>query len=465
MRLRLLTVALLLTVCSLTARADVKLPAVFGDNMVLQRGMAIPVWGWAEAGEQVSVQLGDAAAVAATADKDGNWRVALPAREAGGAPLQMKVEGKNALAYSNVLIGDVWVCSGQSNMQFGLSGVKNAAAEIPAASYPNIRLFTVPNTVAVEPQKDTKGQWSVCDPQSARNFSAVAYFFGRDLNKALDVPIGLIHTSWGGTPAESWTSRAALAADPQLAPMLQRTDAAQKDLPQALKDYEQKMKDWEAQAYFVDPGNTGLGMGFAALDTDAADWKPMDLPTYWERTGLMVDGIVWFRKEVLIPAEWAGKDLTLSLGAIDDGDTTYFNGTQVGAIGLETPNYYQVPRRYMVPGNQVKAGRAVIAVRVYDRWLNGGFAGIAADMTLAPKDGGTSVSLAGKWVFKAEATRPQTSTPQPQRPLGAGNPGMPTGLYNGMIARSSPTASGAPSGTRARQTRAAPTSTASSSPP
>lgn len=434
MRLGIVTVVAVLTVCSFAASADVKLPAVFGDNMVLQRGMAIPVWGWAGPGEQVSVRLGDGAAATATADKDGNWRVNLPAREAGG-PLQMKVEGKNTVTFGNVMIGDVWVCSGQSNMQFGLSGVKDAPAEIAAASYPNIRLFTVPNTVALEPQKDTKGQWAACDSQTARNFSAVAYFFGRDLNKALDVPIGLIHTSWGGTPAESWISRAGLAAEPELATFIQRIPTELKSDPQAAKDYEAKMKEWEAKAYFTDPGNKGFGMGWAAADTDTADWKPMAVPGYWEAAGLMIDGVVWFRKDVQIPAEWAGKDLALSLGPIDDGDTTYFNGTQVGAIGMETPNWWQAPRRYTVPASLVKAGRAVIAVRIYDRWLNGGFGGVPADLTLAPKDGGTPISLAGQWVYKIEVSRPQPEQPipQPQAPAGPDNPWIPTSLYNAMI--------------------------------
>jgi sialate O-acetylesterase len=381
----------------------------------------------------VTVTLGDATATA-TADKDGNWRVDLPAREAGG-PLKMTVEGGNTLTFSNVLTGDVWVASGQSNMQFGLSGAKDAAAEIAAADYPNIRLFTVPDTVALEPQKDTRGRWVECDPQTARNFSAVAYFFGRDLQKALDVPIGLIHTSWGGTPAESWTSLQALAAHEELRPILQRYEAAARNNPQAQAEYEQKMKEWEAQAHFTDPGNKGFGMGWAAPETDAAGWEPMELPGYWESKGLMVDGVVWFRKEVTIPAEWAGKDLTLSLGPIDDCDTTYFNGAQVGAVGMDTENHWQLPRRYTVPGRLVKAGRAVIAVRVYDQWLNGGFGGAPGDMALAPAGGGTPVSLAGPWLYKIEVSRPQPEQPipQPQAPLGADNPWLPSGLYNAMI--------------------------------
>jgi sialate O-acetylesterase len=435
MKLALLTAVSMLSMCSAGAFAEVKLPAVFSDNMVLQRGMPIPVWGWASPGEKVAVHLGDAAA-SAVADKDGNWRLDLPAQKASADPLKMTVEATNNVTFDNVLIGDVWVASGQSNMQFSLGGAQNAPEEVAAAGYPRIRLFTVPDTVALEPQKDVKGQWVECTPQTARGFSAVAYFFGRDLQKALDVPIGLIHTSWGGTPAESWTSREALAAHEELAPMLQRIETAKQDLPAAQAKYEQEMKEWEAKAYFTDPGNKGFGMGWASPQTGTNGWTPMDLPGYWESKGLLIDGVVWFRKEVQLPESWAGRDLTLSLGPIDDCDTTYFNGTKVGAVTMDTPNWWLVDRRYDVPGSLVKAGRAVIAVRVFDRYLNGGFGGMAPSMSLSLKGSNESIPLAGQWFYKIEVSRvqPTAPIPQPQAPLGANNPWTPTGLYNAMIA-------------------------------
>ena len=342
---------------------------------------------------------------------------------------------EKTLTFRNVLMGDVWVCSGQSNMQFTLSGARNAAEEIAAADHPRIRLFTVPNVVALEPQKDTRGRWVECDRQTARNFSAVGYFFGVDLQKALGVPIGLIDSSWGGTPAESWTSRPSLQAHEELRPIVQRSEAALKDFPAAQAEYQEKMKEWEEKAYFTDPGNKGFGMGWAAPETDTAGWEPMELPCYWESQGLMIDGIVWFRREVQIPPEWAGKDLTLSLGPIDDCDTTYFNGQQVGATGMDTPNYWAVNRAYTVPGSLVKAGRAVIAVRVYDRWLNGGFAGVAADMKLSVKGSTESMPVDGRWLYKIEASRPQPASPipQPPAPMGPDNPWTPSGLYNAMI--------------------------------
>jgi sialate O-acetylesterase len=320
-------------------------------------------------------------------------------------------------------------------MKFGLSGVNDAPAEIAAANYPNIRLFTVPNTVAIEPQKDTRGQWAECNPQTARNFSAVGYFFGRGLHQDLGVPIGLIHTSWGGTVAEAWTSREALAAHEELRPILERSVLALVDYPQALEEYQRRMAEWEARAYFTDSDNKGFGMGWAALDHDMTDWQPMELPGLWADAGLNIDGVVWFRKEITVPPSWVGKDLTLSLGPIDDCDTTYFNGVQVGATGMDTPECWQTPRRYTVPAELAKAGRAVVAVRVYDRWLNAGFAGVPTDMALSPVGGAATVSLAGPWPYKVEASRPEPNPPipQPQRPLGPDNPNSPSGLYNAMI--------------------------------
>jgi len=433
MRTKALLVALLLAFCAVPARADVRLPAIFGDDMVVQRDMPLPVWGWADPGERVTVRLSDASAIT-TADADGNWHVVLPPRRAGG-PFHLIAEGANAITCSNVMVGDVWLCSGQSNMAWPVSAADNAEEEIADAEHRKIRLFTVNRRVSTEPLSDVTGQWKVCKPQTVGDFSAVGYFFGRDLHKELGVPIGLINSSWGGTVAEAWTSRQALAAHEELRPILERSDLVLVDYPRAMAQYERKVAEWEARVYFADPGNKGFGMGWAAPEAETADWQPMDLPGYWEDAGLMIDGVVWFRKEVQIPPDWAGKDLTLSLGAIDDCDTTYFNGVQVGATGLDTSEYWQVPRRYTVPKELVKAGRAVIAVRVYDRWLNGGFAGVASDMTLAPLGGGTPLSLAGRWLYKVEVSRPQPeqAIPRPQPPLGPGSPNSPAGLYNAMI--------------------------------
>jgi len=202
------------------ARADVKLSGMFSDHMVLQQGAPVPVWGRAKPGEQVAVKFGEQSENA-TADDAGKWQVKLHPLRPGG-PHELTVSGNNTITLKDVLVGEVWVCSGQSNMEFALVAAKNATQEIQDANYPQIRLYTVPRAVAAKPLSDTHGSWAVCGPQSVGGFSAVGYFFGRDLYKTLNVPIGLIHTSWGGTPAEAWTAHPQLEDDPDLTPILDR---------------------------------------------------------------------------------------------------------------------------------------------------------------------------------------------------------------------------------------------------
>ncbi len=212
---------LFLLLFSMAGMADVTLPLFFNSNMVLQQGITIPVWGWAKPGEKVTVTL-DKNVVSTRTSKTGKWRVNLPKMNYGG-PYVLTVKGKNLITIDNVMIGEVWVCSGQSNMEFKVSTTKNAEAEIAAANYPNIRLFTVKRRISQLPQdKLEEGSWSLCSPQTVPTFSAVGYFFGRNLYEKLKVPIGLIHTSWGGTVAETWTSAETISTDPDFSELLQK---------------------------------------------------------------------------------------------------------------------------------------------------------------------------------------------------------------------------------------------------
>lgn len=217
--------ALLTVVASLVPAsfclADVKLPAIFTDNLVLQRDMPVPIWGWAADGEKVTVTLGTQTKTAMPAAPSGKWTVKLDAMRAGG-PCTLTVAGKNTITLKNVLIGEVWVCSGQSNMQMSVHGVINAKEEIAAANYPKIRLASVPTRGSQTPQEDFQGKWVECSPATVGGFSAAGYFFGRELSKSLGVPIGLINTSYGGSSCEAWVKRSVLEADPQYKPMLDR---------------------------------------------------------------------------------------------------------------------------------------------------------------------------------------------------------------------------------------------------
>jgi len=225
MRSRVFMIALLMGLAGAyvpCARADVKLPAMFSDGMVLQRQKestdGVPVWGTAEPGEKVLVTLdanGTETGGMGKPDENGKWSVSLPLPKPGG-PYKMTIKGKNEIILKDVYVGDVWICSGQSNMEMGLGGCADAAKHKEASKNPKIRLFTVPHKISAEPVKEVNSKWVECGPETVGGFSGVAYFFGRDLQKALDVPIGLIHTSWGGTVAEAWTPKSALEADPKL---------------------------------------------------------------------------------------------------------------------------------------------------------------------------------------------------------------------------------------------------------
>ena len=229
--------------------ADVRLPAVISDNMVLQQQGKAAVWGWADAGETVKVKASwKSKKQTATADKDGKWCVNLPTPKAGG-PYKITVSDKDSrIVIANILIGEVWVCSGQSNMAFVVRNVNNADKEIAAAKYPNIRMFTVTREVAETPQDDCKGNWQVCSPETAGGFSAVGYFFGRHLHKNLDVPIGLLHASWGGTPAEAWTRREILQADENFVPIVNRYDELVANHPKVTEAFNQRLEKWQEAA-------------------------------------------------------------------------------------------------------------------------------------------------------------------------------------------------------------------------
>ncbi|MBA7622680.1 hypothetical protein ES703_30059 [subsurface metagenome] len=227
------------------ALADVKLPAVISDNMVLQRDKKVSIWGWAKPGEEVMVSVSwHRMRWAVTAGDNGKWMFKMNSPKMGG-PYEMTITGKNTITLKNIMVGEVWVCSGQSNMQMSVKSSANAEQEIAAADYPNIRLFTVERKVAEQPQSDCVGSWTLCSPQTVPGFSAVAYYFGRELHEELNVPIGLIHTSWGGTPAEAWTRRGILKEESDFAPILARYDDAVAKYPQAMEEYKQKLIEWK----------------------------------------------------------------------------------------------------------------------------------------------------------------------------------------------------------------------------
>jgi sialate O-acetylesterase len=429
----------LLLLIATPALAEVRVPSLIGDNMVLQQGKRVRIWGSAAANEKITVSFLNQKR-SAIADSGGHWQVMFGPFKAGG-PFVLTITGSNTLTFKNVLIGEVWICSGQSNMEWPLINAKDGADAVAQANYPEIRLFTVQKNTSPTPLDDVHGRWVVTTPDQVGQFSAVGYFFGREIFQHLKIPVGLIHTSWGGTPAEAWTSSEALAATPQLEPILDRYQRRLKDWPEHQQDFEKALAEWGLKNLYQDTGNKGEPLGYADPAASISDWKRMNLPQLFETAGLELDGAVWFRREIEVPQLWAGKDLELNLTAIDDYDTTYFNGTRVGSTGSDTVNSYMIPRRYRVPGNLVRRGRNVIAVRVFDSAGGGGFSG-DGKMTLGPPGSKEAdlVPLTGPWDYKIEL---ELAPKQPDwgsrpEPSGPNSQNSPAVLYNAMIAPLTP---------------------------
>ncbi|MCP3927797.1 MAG: 9-O-acetylesterase [Bacteroidetes bacterium] len=405
-------------------QAQVHLPSIFSDNMVLQRDMEISVWGWAKVGEKIAVSIGEKANTV-TADGSGKWKIKMPAMKAGG-PFTMIVKGiANTIKLENILIGDVWVCSGQSNMEWSVVNSNNPDEEIRSANHPNIRLFDVPNTIATQAKEDIEdAAWVNCSPETIENFSAVGYFFGRDLHESLDIPIGLISTNWGGTIVETWTSKEGLAGIPAMAEKAAYVSGIDMEKEQSVAA--RRFQMWQKQFKEKDKGVKNGEYIWARSNTDYNNWKEINLPGQWESSGVdelvNLDGVVWFEKEIILNKEEAEMDAILSLGAIDDSDITWVNGHQVGEMWQK----YNSPRKYNVPKGELKEGKNSILIRVEDTGGDGGLWGNPENLYL--KVGNNKINLTGNWKYKIGV----------QINVAAGAPNFgpnshPTLLYNGMI--------------------------------
>ncbi len=418
--------------------SELRLAALFTDHMVLQRDRKIPVWGWATPSSQVSVTLSGVTETVKT-NRNGKWMAYLAPMSAGG-PYTMTVSGSKTLTFNDVLVGDVWLASGQSNMWWpvksGAYGVVNRDAEVAAAHYPNLRLYTVPQDTSFTPRSTVEGgDWTACTPETVGTFSAVAYFFGREMHQTQGVPVGLIHSSWGGTLCEAWTSADALEKLPDFKRKLDQMAAEAPHMEEAQATYDQAMARWNEKLGSYDKGYVDGVPEWADRRLDTVEWRTMTLPGVWENQGYAdLDGFMWYRKVLELPDDWTGKDLTLSLGAINDMDRTFFNGTLVGKN--EESGQAATFRNYTVPGDLVVPHVNVVAIRVYDMGNVGGLQGAEEDMyvTLAGDSEAARVPLAGIWQNRPSAYLREMA-PQPTPPLlRADDPHVPTVLYNAMIA-------------------------------
>jgi len=409
----------------------IELSPLFTDHMVLQREMEIPVWGNADANGTVQVEF-NGQKIKTVANDSGEWQAILKPEKAGG-PYQMKTSGVDTLVINDILIGEVWLASGQSNMEMPLAGwgqILNFEQEIANADYPNIRLFQVERTMDIEPSKKVNSAgWKVCSPENIPDFSATAYFFGRKLHKDLNVPIGLVHSSWGGTIIETWMSEKSLIQFPEFQNPLNKLNnirAQIESLKSAESDeniFETFEKQWRVEIEAKDRGFNSDGPSWNKTDIDLTDWKKMNLPEVWENEGLPgLDGIVWFRKEVDLPTSWVGTEIKLHLSAVDDIDSTYFNGELIGSSDI-----WNTERVYSVPAELVKSGKNIVTVRVQDNQGAGGIWGEPDLLKLA--FGKKTISLTGEWRYKIGLDWNELDTPG----LRPNQPNYPTILSNSMI--------------------------------
>ena len=415
----------LLAVLATTVRADVSLPSIFSDHAVLQRSGRVPVWGNASPGEEVKVALAGANASTRT-DSSGHWRVTLALDGADVGPHTMEVLGRNRLVISDVLVGEVWLASGQSNMEFKLSQAIGGKEEVAQSAGVQVREFRVKKTASPEPQEAMVGSWAVAGPATSGAFTAVGYFFAKAVSTDLHRPVGLIHASWGGTPVEAWMGSAAFDHDPELKAGRDRSLTQLAEFPQAQADYIRRYEAW-ADKYSRRDQVAANVASYAAVSVGTEGWKPVTMPGTVEKMA----GAVWLRREVDIPAVETGWTLKLDLGRLDDFDVVYWNGERLAGTTYRDAGSVDA-RSYTVPVGKVNAGKNVIAIRLFSPR---GAPRVEAKWT--PFRAG-SVSLAGEWQAKPEFELPPLSAdareawPQaPRKP--SPSYWQPSFLFNGMI--------------------------------
>ena len=390
-----------------------RLPALVSDGMVLQRDVSLPIWGWAGPGEPVTVRFNGQSYSAVTAP-DGKWMVRLAPTKAGG-PYDMTIRGAHdKLVVRNILVGEVWLASGQSNMVLDFNSLRQVyAAEIAASANDSIREILVNRTYSPEPGEDFKtGGWKAAGPKTLAAFSAAAYFFALDLFNRYHIPVGIINSCYGGTKAEAWTDEATLHAFPEFtADIAFLKDSAA--IARRIDSSKQSIEDWHRRTREDDDVR-------ARPDFDDHDWKTAFLPDLWDHFGYKhTSAVFWFRRQVQVPAGAEGQTVALDLGPVDDEDEAFVNGRRVG--GQTGKN---LPRHYVLPEGLLHAGLNTVAIRVVNYNEEGGFVpGIPIRLTWVSD----SVVLNGSWKYQ--------QTLKVENIPGVYNPsGLPTSLFNAMIA-------------------------------
>ncbi len=416
---RFFTILILICI-AIQTYAEIKLPKLVSDGMVLQRDIPLKIWGWASPAEEVKLVF-KSKSYQTKANDNGEWQIILPSQHAGG-PFTMELSGENKIIIQNILIGDVWLCSGQSNMVIPMERVKEKyPLEIAASTNSSIRHFFIPTAFSFgKEEKDLPGgKWLSADPHNILQFSATAYFFAKKLFEKYKIPIGLINASVGGPPVESWISEAALIAFPHY---MQK--AAVYKNP-ALIDSINKARNAIYEKWYENINRKDKGLNGAIpwhnKNFNAVGWPTMQLPGYWNQQGkISGNGVVWFRKEIELPASMANKPAKLFLGTIVDADSTFVNGKFVGNITYQYP-----PRRYTVPKGVLAAGKNIITIRVVSNSGNGGF---TYDKPFYLVTGNDTLDLKDAWAYQLGVSSSPLVDTLPNISY------QPTGLYNAMIA-------------------------------
>ena len=400
--------------------SQIKLPRLISNGIVLQRNEKVKIWGWASPKEKIKLEF-KSKTYSTQADQNGNWTIVLPSQKAGG-PYEMTLKASNEIKIQDILFGDVWICSGQSNMELPMERVKEKYAEvIKNSKNDNIRQFLVPDKYDFKkPQTDLdSGDWIASNPETVLNFSAVAYFFAKEIYEKYRVPIGLINTALGGSPVESWMSEEALATFPKPLEELQKFKNDER-IKQIETSDKKRNDDWYALINANDKGLEDKNSQWNQTNINDTDWSKMQIPGYWADQSIgKVNGAVWFRKEIEVPKSMVGKPAKLFMGRIVDQDFVYVNGEFVGTTGYQYP-----PRRYDVKPTILKEGKNTIAIRVINNIGSGGF---VLDKPYYLAVGNDTIDLKGEWKYKLGTQ---------MKPLQGSTfiRWKPVGLYNAMIA-------------------------------
>lgn len=410
-------------------QANVTLPVLVSNGMVLQRDNKLIIWGWASPLEKVQVRF-NKKTLNTVSDSEGNWKVILPPMKAGG-PYTMEVKGNNTITLTDILIGDVWFCSGQSNMVINMERVKEKYPEdIAGANFPEIRNFFIPTASdATSIHKDLpSGKWVAASPENVLGFGAVTYFFARSIYSEYKIPIGIINSSVGGTPIEAWTSEEGIKAFPDLVSRvknLKDTAYLNPVLRAARRRVETVLKP-PVNARSMDKGMSGPKTWYD-ISYIPDGWHKYWLPGYWEDQGVKgLNGVVWFRKEINVPESMTGKPANLFMGRIIDADNVYVNGVLSGSITYQYP-----PRRYTLPSGLLKPGKNIIVVRVTNTAGKGGFVPDKPYFLVTGKD---SIDLRGAWLYKVGQVFKLASFDPGNSFQSISMQNEPSGLFNTMVA-------------------------------